>query len=120
MSNFNSRGFPYHRGRRLRSSSNLRDIVSQVKLSLDDLVMPYFIKEIKDNSEVKNMPGILRYDENEILFQLEKLIKKGIKAVALFPKISEENKTPDGIEALNENNLICRTLRNIKKKYLKY
>ena len=116
MSNFNSRGFPYHRGRRLRSSSNLRDIVSQVKLSLDDLVMPYFIKEIEDNSEVKNMPGILRYDENEILFQLEKLIKKGIKAVALFPKISEENKTPDGIEALNENNLICRTLRNIKKK----
>ena len=116
MSNFNSRGFPYHRGRRLRSSSNLRDIVSQVKLSLDDLVMPLFIKEIADNSEVKNMPGILRYDENEILFQLEKLIKKGIKAVALFPKISEENKTPDGIEALNENNLICRTLRNIKKK----
>ena len=116
MSNFNSRGFPYHRGRRLRSSSNLRDIVSQVKLSLDDLVMPYFIKEIEDNSEIKNMPGILRYDENEILFQLEKLIKKGIKAVALFPKISEENKTPDGIEALNENNLICRTLRNIKKK----
>ena len=54
MSNFNSRGFPYHRGRRLRSSSNLRDIVSQVKLSLDDLVMPYFIKESKDNSEVKN------------------------------------------------------------------
>ena len=34
----------------------------------------------------------------------------------MFPKISEENKTPDGIEALNENNLICRTLRNIKKK----
>ena len=54
MSNFNSRGFPYHRGRRLRSSSNLRDVVSQVKLSLDDLVMPYFIKESKDNSEVKN------------------------------------------------------------------
>ena len=51
MSNFNSRGFPYHRGRRLRISSNLRDIVSQVKLSLDDLVMPYFIKEIEDNSE---------------------------------------------------------------------
>ena len=116
MSNFNSRGFPYHRGRRLRSSSNLRDIVSQVKLSLDDLVMPYFIKEIEDNSEVKNMPGISRYDENEILFQIEKLIKKGVKAVALFPKISDKNKTPNGVEALNENNLICRTLRNIKNK----
>ena len=87
MSNFNSRGFPYHRGRRLRSSSNLRDIVSQVKLSLDDLVMPYFIKEIKDNSEVKNMPGILRYDENEILHQLEKLIKKGIKSGPVVGKI---------------------------------
>ena len=33
--------------------------------------MPYFIKEINDNSEAKNMPGILRYDENEILFQIE-------------------------------------------------
>ena len=82
--------------------------------------MPYFIKEIEDSSEIQNMPGILRYDENEILFKIEKLIKKGIKAVALFPKISEEKKTPDGIEAINENNLICRTLRNIKKKYLKY
>ena len=116
MSNFNSRGFPYHRGRRLRSSSSLRDVVSQVKLSSDDLVMPYFIKEVSDNSEIKNMPGILKYDENEILFQIEQLIKKGIKAVALFPKISEEKKTVDGAEALNENNLICRTLRNIKKK----
>ena len=97
MSNFNSRGFPYHRGRRLRSSSNLRDIVSQVKLSLDDLVMTYFIKETEDNSEIKNMPGISRYDENEILFQIEKLIKKGVKAVALFPKISDKNKTPNGV-----------------------
>ena len=52
MSNFNSRGFPYHRGRRLRSSSNLRDVVSQVKLSLDDLVMPCFIKEIEDNAQI--------------------------------------------------------------------
>ena len=85
MSNFNSRGFPHHRGRRLRSSSNLRDIVSQVKLSLDDLVMPYFIKEIKDNNQVaiyycnndgkieeefnpngsiKNIAGILNKEKN--------------------------------------------------------
>ena len=116
MTYFNSRGFPFHRGRRLRSSANIRDIVSQVNLSSNDLVMPYFIKEVGDNSEIENMPGILRYDENEILFKIEKLIKKGIKAVALFPKISEEKKTLDGIEALNEKNLICRTLRNIKNK----
>ena len=45
MSNFNSKGFPYHRGRRLRNSSNLRDIVSQAKFSLDDLV----ITSSKDN-----------------------------------------------------------------------
>ena len=55
MNLFTSKGFPYHRGRRLRTSGYIRDLVSESYLTTDDLVMPYFIREEKDNPLFKNL-----------------------------------------------------------------
>ena len=52
MKRFGSRGFPYHRGRRLRSLKNLREILSENQLSVNNLVMPYFVREDNNNELV--------------------------------------------------------------------
>ena len=92
MKKFNSRGFPFHRGRRLRSSSNLRDLVAETLLKTDDMVMPYFIREDSDKMESKNKFGFKRFSINELLKELDEVVKLGIKSVALFPKIEVEKK----------------------------
>ena len=92
MKKFNIRGFPFHRGRRLRSSRNLRDLVAETFLKTDDLVMPYFIREDFDNIDSKNKFGFKRFSINELLKELGEVIKLGIKSVALFPKIEVEKK----------------------------
>ena len=117
MKKFNSRGFPFHRGRRLRSSSNLRDLVAETLLKTDDLVMPYFIREDSDKMESKNKFGFKRFSINELLKELDEVVKLGIKSVALFPKIEVEKKTDDANESFNENNLISRALKKVLKEF---
>ena len=62
------------------------------------------------------MPGIERIPENRILREIEEIALIGIPAVAIFPVISEEKKTALGEESFNNNGLIQRTVREIKKK----
>ena len=117
MKKFTSRGFPFHRGRRLRSSSNLRDLVAETFLKTDDLVMPYFIREDNDKMDSKNKFGFKRFSINELLKELDEIVKLGIKSVALFPKIEVEKKADDANESFNENNLISRALKKVLKEF---
>ncbi len=117
MINFYSRGFPFHRGRRLRQSKNFREIFSESNLSINDLVMPYFLREQDDNPHIDGMPGILRYNEEDIINELKITSNLGIKSIAIFPKVPSEKKSDEAEEALNNNNLVCRTLRKIKNRF---
>ncbi|MBS91610.1 MAG: porphobilinogen synthase [Rickettsiales bacterium] len=117
MINFFSRGFPYHRGRRLRQNQNFREIFSESNLSLNDLVMPYFLREEDDNPKIEGMPEVYRYNEEEIINELKNISNLGIKSIAIFPKVPDEKKSDEAEEALNNNNLICRALRKIKNKF---
>ena len=119
MIHFNSRGFPFHRGRRLRISSSLRDIVCETNISPNDLVMPYFIREDTDDPIIEMMPGIKRYTETELIDELEYINDLGIKAISIFPKINKKKKSNDAKEAFNKNNLVCKVLRKITKKFPK-
>jgi len=63
------------------------------------------------------MPGVYRYSINYLSSIIDKALKKKIPMVALFPQTNNKLKDQFGSEALNENNLICKALRYIKKKY---
>ena len=117
MSLFSSKGFPYHRGRRLRSFDYLRDLVSENVLTTNDLVMPYFIREDSDNENIKGMKGIKRFSISEMLKELDSISKNGIKAIALFPKILREKKSHKAEESYNDQNLISRALKSISKRF---
>ena len=116
---FNTRGFPYHRGRRTRANNSLRELVAETQLSVDDLVMPYFIRENNDSPIIKTMNGIKRFSEDELIIELEKISNSGIKAVAIFPKVSDEKKSEYAEESYNNDNLACRVLKRINKKFPK-
>ena len=109
--------YPSTRLRRVRKSDWIRRLVSENRLSVDDLILPIFIKEGRNQIEpIKTMPGVHRYSVDKVNKIVDEATNKGIPMIALFPYTPFKKKNAKGSEALNENNLICRALREIKKR----
>ena len=105
-----------NRGRRLRQSQNIRNLVSETKVSKSSLIYPIFIQEgnnIKD--EIKAMPNQFRYSVDTVSFEIEKLLKQGINNVILFG--IPDKKDSVGTGAYVENGIIQKALREIKKNF---
>ena len=118
MSDFNIGQFPTTRLRRLRMKDFSRRMISENNLSVNDLIWPIFVCEGNNIADkVNSMPGVFRYSIDNILKELEAVIKLNIPAIALFPQIDSALKDKDGSQAIDENNLICRTIISIKKKF---
>ena len=110
--------YPKIRLRRLRKSSWLRNLVSENNVSHNDLILPIFVREGKNKIEsIKSMPGVKRYTIDKLPYILNEVKKYKIPMIALFPYTSNKRKDSLGSEALNPNNLICKSLRLIKKNY---
>ena len=110
--------FPKIRLRRLRKSKWIRDLVSETTISKNDLILPIFIREGKNKIDsIKSMPDIKRYTIDKLPIILKQVKKYKIPAVALFPYTSKNKKDKIGSEALNPNNLVCRSIRFIKEKF---
>ena len=110
--------YPSLRLRRSRKSSWSRRLVSENNLSPNDFILPIFLIEGKNKTQpIKSMPGVNRYSINRLGTILDRAIKNRIPMVALFPYTSPKLKDHLGSEALNEDNLVCRAIRYIKKKY---
>ena len=110
--------FPSTRLRRIRMKEFSRRLVSENNLSVNDLIWPLFVCEGNNIADkINSMPGVFRYSIDNILKELETAVKLKIPAVALFPQIDSGLKDEKGSEATNENNLICRTIKSIKKNF---
>ncbi len=108
--------FPGTRLRRARRWEWSRRLVAQARLSPSDLIWPVFICEGRDRTEpVPSMPGVVRYSVDHLAEAVAEAYELGIPAVALFPATPPEKKTPDGKEALNPDNLVCRAVRELKR-----
>ena len=111
-----SRKFPQSRLRRARFTSSIRSLVAENSLSVNDLIQPIFVKEDLDGIEsIDSLPGINRYGLNALDKEIEKIQNNKIKAVAIFPVINPEKKDDQGSESLNEDNLVCTAIKQIKK-----
>ena len=110
--------FPSTRLRRLRMKEFSRKMISENNLSVNDLIWPLFVCEGNNVADkINSMPGVFRYSIDNILKELETAVKLKIPAIALFPQIDSGLKDEKGSEATNENNLICRTIKSIKKNF---
>ncbi|HSO41975.1 MAG: porphobilinogen synthase [Rhodospirillales bacterium] len=112
--------FPRTRMRRNRRAAWSRALVAETHLNVEDLIWPVFVIEGEGRREpVPSMPGVDRLSADLIVEILGEAVELGMPAVALFPYVEPELKTADGREALNPDNLVCRTIRRIKAEHPK-
>jgi len=108
--------FPAIRMRRLRRHDWTRKLVAENTLSASDFIWPIFIVDGEKKREpVPSMPGVDRISVDLVPAAAEEAAKLGIPVIALFPYTDPSLKTPDGKEATNVNNLVCRATRALKK-----
>lgn len=106
------------RPRRNRGSLWSRNLVTETRLSVDNLIWPVFVHDGTEGTAdqpITSMPGVVRYGIDSIVQEVQLAKKLGIPAVALFPKIDSRKKSPSGDEALNPKNIICQTLGRLKE-----
>lgn len=117
MSNPYSRGpFPATRLRRSRRTEWSRRLVTENLLSTDDLIWPWFVFDGTGTQDIPSMPGVKRLGTDQIMAAADRAVKLGIPAIAVFPATDPSLKTEDAKEAINPDNLVCRTVAAIKER----
>ena len=110
--------FPNLRLRRSRRYSWSRRLIQENNLSVNDFILPIFLIDGKNTTQtIKTMPGVYRYTIDKLGKIVGDAIKNKIPMVALFPSTLKKNKNHFGTEALNEDNLVCKAIRYIKKRF---
>ena len=110
--------YPSLRLRRSRKNDWSRRLIEENNLTPNDFILPIFIIDGKNKKiPIKSMPGVYRYTLDKLNFLVDKAIKSGLPMIALFPYTEKKKKNLMGTEALNEDNLVCKALQLIKKKY---
>ena len=104
--------------RRTRKYNWSRRLTQENNLSSNDLIYPIFLVDGKNKKqEIKSMPGIYKYSLDQLGMIINNVIKHKIPMVALFPSTPNKKKNKFGTESLNEDNLVCKAIRFIKKRF---
>ena len=110
--------YPSLRLRRSRKNNWSRRLVEENNLTPNDFILPIFLIDGKNKKlPIKTMPDVFRYSLDKLSYVVDNAIKKGLPMIALFPNTDKKKKNEFGTEALNEDNLVCRALQIIKKRY---
>lgn len=105
-----------NRTRRLRKTENIRRLVRENSLQISDLIYPVFIEEGKNiEAEIASMPGIKRFSLDKLSKELDEVSQLDIPAILLFGIPSSKDEI--GSETWNEQGIIQKSIRFIKKHY---
>ena len=110
--------YPSLRLRRSRKHAWSRRLIEENSLSSSDFVLPIFLINGKNKRKsIKTMPDVYKYTIDQLGPIVSEAIKNRIPMIALFPSTPVNKKNNIGSEALNEDNLVCRAIRFIKKRF---
>ena len=105
---------PIRRPRRLRQTPVLRSLVRETRLTPDRLVYPLFVIDGDNREEpIGAMPGQHRLSIDRLIEKCHKATEVGVCTFVLFPAIGAAKKNAQADEALNPENLLCRTVRQL-------
>jgi porphobilinogen synthase len=111
--------YPQVRLRRNRRDDWTRRLVAENRLSVDDLIWPLFVHDgPEEEIPVPSMPGVARLSIERLAGAAEDAAQLGIPAIAVFPALDPALKTPDGDEACNPDNVVCRAVRAVAERDL--
>ncbi len=106
--------YPVTRLRRLRQKPRLREILTETRLSVYDLILPLFIKaDIPEKQPILAMPGHFQWSLSELAKEAEDIQRLGIPGVMLFG--IPAHKDANGSEAYQSNSIIAQAIAEIKK-----
>jgi porphobilinogen synthase len=110
--------YPNLRLRRSRKNDWSRRLIQENSLSASDFILPIFLIDGKNTKQsIKTMPDVYRYTIDKLGTIVDRAIKNKIPMVALFPYTKKSKKNDIGTEALNEDNLVCKAIQYIKRRY---
>jgi porphobilinogen synthase len=112
--NLHAGQFPDYRPRRLRSSAALRNLVRETRLSVEQLVLPLFVRAGKKlRQPVNSMPGVFQFSPDELLREAARAHALGVPAVLLFGIPEKKDAKASG--AFAKNGIVQQTVRLLKK-----
>jgi len=113
MSNQNLNARP----RRNRKSSVIRNLCRETRLVTESLIYPVFIHDKEKDENIESMPRCTRWSLNGLLHEISEAHELGIGAIALFPAIDSNLKSPTAEESFNDSGLIPKSIRAIKDSF---
>ena len=106
------------RPRRNRKAEWARRLVRENVLTTDDLIWPLFVVDGHNaRAPVSSMPGVERLSVDQAVRDAERAMKLNIPCIALFPYTEPSLRDAQGSEAVNPDNLVCKTVRAVKKEF---
>ncbi|HVS84131.1 MAG TPA: porphobilinogen synthase [Gaiellaceae bacterium] len=105
--------FPVTRLRRFRRTAPLRGLVREMRLSLEQFVMPYFVAPEALANEA--LPGMARFTVDGLLREVDSLATAGARAVMLFGLPSEKDEEATG--AWEEDGIVQQALRALRPRF---
>jgi porphobilinogen synthase len=106
------------RPRRNRKAEWARRLVRENVLTTDDLIWPLFVIDGNNaRANVASMPGVERLSVDQAVRDAERAMKLNIPCIALFPYTEASLRDAQGSEAVNPDNLVCKTVRAVKKEF---
>jgi porphobilinogen synthase len=106
------------RPRRNRKAEWARRLVRENVLTTDDLIWPLFVADgHNQRTAVTSMPGVDRLTVDLAVREAERAARLDIPCLALFPFTDPALRDAEGSEALNPDNLVCKSVRAIKKEF---
>lgn len=106
----------FQRLRRNRKSENIRRLVRENTIRIDDLIWPVFVHSKTEDIEISSMPGVFRHSLDSLIRCCAEAQELDIPAVAIFPSIDPSLKDTLGSQGLSDKNLLFRALREVKKR----
>ncbi|MBZ4682156.1 porphobilinogen synthase [Thermodesulfobacterium sp.] len=108
--------FPEYRPRRLRKNENIRSLVRETILTVDDLIYPLFVCEGKGvKQEIRSMPEVYRFSLDQLIEEVKQVVELGIKAVLLFG--IPDKKDEVGSSAYAKDGIVQKAVRTLKEKF---
>ncbi|OKH17948.1 delta-aminolevulinic acid dehydratase [Hydrococcus rivularis NIES-593] len=106
--------FPITRPRRLRQTPQLRRMVCETVLTVNDLIYPLFAVPGEGIAqEVKSMPGVYQLSVDKIVEEAKEVYDLGIPAIILFG--IPENKDADATGAWHDCGIVQKTATAVKE-----
>ena len=108
--------FPEVRMRRLRRTQNIRNMVQEVQLNMNDYIYPIFVIEGQDiKNEIPSMPGIYQFSLDHLLEEVQRAVDVGVIAIMLFGIPAKKDEC--GSEAYNDDGIIQQAVRLVRAHY---